>query len=555
MFRVIHNLYWVSGLLIGITFLPLFVFTWWKGKTQAARYFSYHLLCVGIWGISSYVVGITPVASLAYWIWNFAYVTVLFIPPFLLHSISLITKKLFRPLLIFAYGQAIFFSVVTLLGFTFSHTKYMFDAFYYNQGGLLYLFSFLTWLGLVVAAHSLLIYHCLTSYPTRKKGFLLLILAIPFGLGGGLTNFLPGLGISFYPFGNFFIPIYSVIVAKAILQYQFLGIPYVLRKGLIYFILIIIISLSYFLTILILEPLRQQFSTEKTRIPSIISVIILGFIFAPLRLSIESWVDKTFFRTTQQAMAQQNELLRQKAMLAEKFRMVSTITRGIVYEIRNPLTTIKALCSYLPKKIHDIEFLQKSASDIDRQIDRINGLLEQLLKFSVPTELEFKPTIIQDVIDHVLHLLNQELSLKNIHCVTTDMVKEKTLLNIDTVRLEQALYNIIINSVEAMPTGGTITVSTEILAYSDIIESNFNPEVEGFFKIMIEDTGCGIPTENLPFIFDPFYSPSEKKLGLGLSITHKIIKEHGGNIMVKSAIGKGTAFTIELPIVKQRRGG
>ena len=104
--------------------------------------------------------------------------------------------------------------------------------------------------------------------------------------------------------------------------------------------------------------------------------------------------------------------------------------------------------------------------------------------------------------------------------------------------MKQVFLNLILNSIEAMPNGGTLTVSTNLFSSGD----------KESVIICVRDSGCGIPEKDIPHIFEPFYSTKEKGTGLGLSISYSIIKEHQGEIKVESEIGKGTRFEIELPL-------
>ena len=541
------NPYALSGILICLTFFPLFFFTWLKGQTKVARYFSYHLLSVGLWGLGTILVGLNHDPEAVYRIWNVAYCIVLFIPVFLVHSILIMTNKLTRLLLLLTYGQAILFVITTLLGLTFPGIKFMFNSLYYNQGGRLYLASIVIWLWLVFFAHTLLLNHYVICFPKKKKQISLLMLAIPLGFGGGLTNFLPGLGIDLYPIGNFLIPFYSMIVAYAIFQYQFLEITYVLRKGLTFIILISIISTMYFVAILLLEPIFKKLLGFESFIPGILAALFLGFIFAPLRMKVEYLVNRAFFKESFQEMVRQNELLRQELIRSEKFRMVSSIARGIVYEIRNPITSIKALSQHIFKKSENKDFVETSSLSIDRQVERINNLLEQLLKFSNLSAPEFKLTSIQMVIEDVLGILQREFSERDIKLIKQFQTFNGEVLKADSGQLRQALYNIMFYAIESMPNGGTLTLTTGIKPFSEIIQKNFDPTIQDFFEMTIHDTSLGIPKENLPYIFDPFFNPGENRLSLSLSIAHKIIKEHSGNIIVESEVNKGTTFIVELP--------
>src|SRR3989338_3778392 len=205
------NPYSISGLLIILTFFPLFFLTWTQGKTKAARYFSYHLLSVGLFGIVTVFIGASQNPDLSYKLLNFSYSISLFIPVFLLHSILAMTNKSVRRILTLIYGQAIFFMIATYAGIMFHSIKYMFNSLYYNQGGTLFLISVIIWLTIVGGGHVLLLKNYRGTHPDKKIQASMLMLAIPFGFGGGITNYLPALGVEFYPIGNFLIPIYSCI--------------------------------------------------------------------------------------------------------------------------------------------------------------------------------------------------------------------------------------------------------------------------------------------------------------------------------------------------------
>lgn len=543
------NAYALSGILVAVTFFPLFIFTWVQGKTAIARVFSYHLLCVASWGIITLLVGVNGATLEVYHLWNVSFAIALFIPVLLLHSVLLMAgKHSTKAVLLIVYAQAAVFAVLTLSGKVFPDIQYMFNSMYYNQGSRLYLTAVIIWLGIVSLAHILLLQHYITSYPERKKQTLMLMLAIPFGFGGGLMNFLPAFGFSIYPIGNFLIPVYSIIVTYAILQYRFLEITYVLRKGLIYSILIGIVSLMYWLTIIVLDPILQKMAGYATPIPGFVAALILGFVYVPLRMKVEYLVDTTVFRVSREDITRQNEMLRQELMRAEKFKMVSNIAQSIVYEIRNPLTTIKGLSKLILERPSDQKLVEKSSATIDRQVERIDNLLYRLLKFATPSTPEFKQASIYNIIDDVLNILTREFAERKIQLGKQFHTPESELLHIDPAQFRQAIYNILFNAAEAMPEGGMLTIATDYKPFSEVLQKNFNPAVKNFFELRISDTGHGIPKKNLPFIFDPFFSPGERRVGLGLSIAHKIIKEHGGNIFVESNDDKGATFVIELPL-------
>lgn len=550
--------YAVSGILLFLTYFPLFLFVHWKGRTKVSRVFAYHLLSVSGWGPAAMCIGFSkhwPYLSVVGWTWG--YVSVLYIPVILTHCILLLTQNRYiRYILPVIYGQAVIFTVLTLMGRLYEpEFVYKFDSMWFPAGNHLFLVSFLIWELIIAAAHSYLIYYWWRSHPEKKKQLIMLILAIPVGFGGGTMNYLPSLfgGLDIYPWGNFLVPFYSLMLAYAILHYQFLDISFVLRKGLIYAVTIVLISVMYYSTILVLEPVLNRFLGSHTAVSGLLAALILGVFFAPLRLKVEALVDATVFRGYTQEMARQNTLMQDELVRSEKFKMVSEITRRIVYEIRNPLTAIKTHNLLGLKRMDDKAFVEKKTQAIDRQVDRINDLLQQLLTFSNPSALNLQKHSIHAVIEDVLNIFRREFAEFKVEVVKNFEAKD-VLLRLDPVQMRQALFHLIENAVEAMDKrgGGTLIVATQVRSSDEVRQINLQAEAQKYFEIALTDTGVGIPAENLRSIFDPFFSPQSteetvQKVGLGLSITHRIIKEHNGFISVESAPGK-TTFTIELPI-------
>lgn len=547
------NYFAITGLLTFITFLPLFLFLFTQGKNKVARYFSIHTLSIAVWGAGAFFVAINiskEVTMMALKI-SFAF-GVLYIPVFLLHSILHMTNFPYKvPIMTFAYGQAILFSTLTMMDKVFEEPiRFIFNQYYWPTGKILFIISWLLWELVVGFASSVLVWHYLTSHPEKKRMLFILLIGIGLGFFGGTFNFCPAVHWDIYPYGNLLVPVFSVIVAYAVLQYKFMDIGFVLRKGSIYTLLIVLISVMYSMTMLVFEPLFARLFGEGSTLAGIMAAIILGFIYAPMRVKIELLVDSTIFKGYHQEIARQNTLMQDELVRSEKFKMVSTITRQLIYEIRNPLTAIKTHSILGSKRLENKEFLTKAFSTIDRQVERINDLLQQLLTFSNPSPPEFQKTSIHLVIEDVLNILKREFIEKKVEIVRDYHTSENELLKIDQVQMRQAVYNIVTNAVEAVNQkgGGTITLSTEIKDASRTGRLKFDESVEHYFELRIADQGVGIPAESLGSIFDPFYSLEKKKTGMGLSVTYRIIKDHGGFIFAESRLGEGATFIVELPM-------
>jgi len=323
------------------------------------------------------------------------------------------------------------------------------------------------------------------------------------------------------------------VISYAILRHQALDIKIVIRKSLVYSTLIAFISISYLLIVFISEKMLQGFVGYQSFIMSATIAFLLGIIFIPLRNRIQHFVDKILFHGTHEEIIQENERLKQEIERTEKLKSVSILASGIAHEIKNPLTAIKTFAEYLPQKLDDKEFLNKFSRIVGQEVERIDELVHELLEFAKPSPLNLKEFDFYSLVNNTLDFLNSNFLKNNTTVIKNYDPNGELTITADLNRLRQALLNILLNAIDAMPIGGTLSVS---------IVTN-----ETKIILSIEDTGTGIEKKDLRYIFDPFYTKRDHGVGLGLSITQRIIQDHGGKIFVESTVGKGTKFTIELP--------
>lgn len=224
------------------------------------------------------------------------------------------------------------------------------------------------------------------------------------------------------------------------------------------------------------------------------------------------------------AIAEQDRLSR----LAATGELAATLT----HEIKNPLNAIGGAATYLGKNFRGLLIKEFSRIIID-EVSRINKLTTTLLNFARPLKPEPAPTNIKTLINEIVTLLNQEAWEHNI-MIATEVSEEMPLLMIDYNQIKQVLINLLLNSFDAVERDGKV----KIKSYAS----------NGSVYMIIEDNGKGIKNEDLQHIFNPFFTTKTRGTGLGLAISKKIIKEHGGNIIVESTPGKGSIFTIELPL-------
>jgi two-component system, NtrC family, sensor kinase len=233
---------------------------------------------------------------------------------------------------------------------------------------------------------------------------------------------------------------------------------------------------------------------------------------------------------TRRKIEQQTRLLVQ----TEKLSSLGQLAAGIAHEINNPLTNaslgIQTLKTRLKGDGQQLDAVEKLDA-VERNIDRASAIAQELLQFSRQREAEFVPLNINGVISGSLTLLGHRL--KNID-VQQDLAPVPSVMG-DSGKLQQVFINILSNSLEAMPDGGRIHISSS--------------RKKGSIEVRISDTGLGITVENLSRVFDPFFSTKEigSGTGLGLSICYGIIRQHHGHIELSSVAGKGTTATIRIP--------
>ena len=193
---------------------------------------------------------------------------------------------------------------------------------------------------------------------------------------------------------------------------------------------------------------------------------------------------------------------------------------------------------------------------IGHEIDRIDSLVNQLLRFARPAKPILKPLHAHEILEKALTLVGHRLYQKDIKLNRLWRADTDTIHG-DADQLEQVFLNFFLNAMDAMKTHGELSVKTEIrsdeqwvsaLTYTNG-EGNGNGQGREALRITIRDSGEGIRAEDIPHVFDPFFTTKDYGTGLGLSVVHGIIQEHGGQIEVESELEKGTAFHILLPLV------
>ncbi|MBV9577975.1 MAG: hypothetical protein JO057_05225 [Chloroflexi bacterium] len=226
---------------------------------------------------------------------------------------------------------------------------------------------------------------------------------------------------------------------------------------------------------------------------------------------------------------------------SEKLAATGRLAASIAHEINNPLEAIKNALYLLTNKTSPDDPNAKFLQIATRETDRVARILRQMLGFYRPPKME--PTDINRLIEDTESLIEKHLRQSRI---ALEMDLDPTLPPViaSADQIKQVLLNLMLNAQQSMPDGGTLYVSTRVAHGAD-------PEflMSDSIHIQIRDTGGGIPEEHLPHIFEPFFSTkAEKGTGLGLWVSQGIVQAHGGSIKLRSRPGRGTTFSVTLPI-------
>ncbi|MEI6093304.1 MAG: ATP-binding protein, partial [bacterium] len=221
---------------------------------------------------------------------------------------------------------------------------------------------------------------------------------------------------------------------------------------------------------------------------------------------------------------------------AEKLAAIGMLAANIAHEINNPLGGILAYSQLLKSSFADNESIYSDLNEIESACQRSKNIISNLIDFSRDTSKDKKAVFsVKKLIHDTLPLMN--ICLKSHKLIVDLNGNEDLFISGNMGQLQQVLFNLITNSVHATPSGGEIKIR---------VENNNN----GYMLIQISDTGCGINECDLARIFEPFFTTKEKGkgTGLGLFVSHGIIKDHGGEIKVVSKMNEGTVFSIDIPV-------
>jgi len=234
----------------------------------------------------------------------------------------------------------------------------------------------------------------------------------------------------------------------------------------------------------------------------------------------------------------QRRIIEQQLYHADKLSSIGQLAASVAHEIKNPLASIKTLGQLLQEETPTGDGCREYIDVIVSEVNRLNGVVEKLLTYARPEKSQIRRIRFAELITHVLALVDHEAGRHRVG-LSAEYPPDLEIL-VDSEKIKQVLLNLIFNGIQAMPDGGTVTISANHVASSP------------WSVIRVADTGTGMPVEVAARVFEPFFTTKQRGTGLGLAIVKKIIDLHGGRIEVESrqatgGAAAGTTFTIYLP--------
>ncbi len=305
-----------------------------------------------------------------------------------------------------------------------------------------------------------------------------------------------------------------------------------------------------------LDPLEREL-LDRLRLNLVVPMISLNRLTGILLLGADRprWelgrndIELLSFLASQASLAFENaELYRsQRERLdrlyrAERLAAVGQLAAGVAHEIRNPLTAIRSTMQYLLRELAPGESKHQLIEELLSEVDRINSTVGGLLSLSRSGELRKSEIELLEPLVKAIHLVQARAAEQGVEIHSRLAGGGLRVLG-DAGQLKQVFLNLLINALQSMPAGGHLRVTAT--PWSPQGGRDEAPWVQ----VRIEDTGAGIPAEQLRKVFDPFYTTKRDGTGLGLAICHGIVEQHEGVIQLESEVGKGTTAAVRLPLV------
>jgi signal transduction histidine kinase len=235
-------------------------------------------------------------------------------------------------------------------------------------------------------------------------------------------------------------------------------------------------------------------------------------------------------------------LMEERVRRMERFLSLGTLASGLHHEIKNPLTALSIHVQLLEKRLRDPASrkpLEELIGVVKSEVLRLNGVLESFRDFASLQRLTLQPADVEVLLGDVARLIGPQAAQQRVEVVVQHHESGLPHVRLDVEKIKQAVLNLVINAIEAMPEGGSLVLATSAR--------------DGELLVEVSDTGPGIPPEIQPSLFKPYFSTKAQGTGMGLALTEKLVGQHGGRIEFRTG-SRGTTFTIAIPMEPVARG-
>jgi len=420
---------------------------------------------------------------------------------------SIISRKLFMVFTVFSLCGAVFV-FMPLSGTVYIHPvimAYMLSAF--------------------LICYAALLWHVRNLPPsTERRRFGYLLVACPIALILSNMDLLNYLGLNFPEISGIIISLLLYFILLIIAYPQLRELHDFFARSLVIFISTVTGTVIFYLT-------ARFFNGHPPFTGLLVAAFLVVISLSPMRMILRK-IFSHFYPESKDVFTSLYEF--DEKLEREKALMLSEMAPVVAHEIRNPLGSIKGAAQYLKSEISNQE-QQDLLNVIVEGTDRLNNVVSKFLDYARPYQLNVQRQNVNLIVQKVIAIISANQLAETI-TILQEMDDHPVEADVDEQQFMQVILNVALNAIESMPRGGVLSFCTK-LEESD---------ADGEISVTIRDTGKGIAKNDLKDIFKPFFTTKERGVGLGLAICQKIIKEHGGNIRVKSMPDQGTEFVIKL---------
>jgi len=244
-------------------------------------------------------------------------------------------------------------------------------------------------------------------------------------------------------------------------------------------------------------------------------------------------------------VVEQLQRARREALKAERLAAVGELAAGVAHEVRNPLTSVKLLIQAIERNQVSGSTDEQRLRIVQQEIGRIETTIQELLDFARPPKLRRVQHDVRETLRRALTLVTGRAQQSNV-VIEEQLGGQPMFVDADPQQLHQVFINLLLNAIEAMPSGGKLHVTVEEPAW----QRGAGPTKRSLLQIVFRDTGAGIPAQVMLRLFEPFVTSKERGIGLGLAISRQIMQEHGGRLTASNPPPGGAMFVVEVPLAE-----